>query len=231
MGIGRGERVDLLCGEGFPICGENFFAKFGAFVLYRRIMDKKESAQKLILASASPRRRQILSKAGFDFDMVVSDAEEVSNLAPEKLVEFNALAKARAVARKYPERLVLGADTIVALGGKVFGKPRDLDEAFGMLAQLRGREHEVWTAAAFVKNSGGKLREVCGAQVSKVKFRNLSDGEVREYLRVVNVLDKAGAYAAQEHGGMIIENIDGDFDNVMGLPMRLVKNLLDKLDF
>ena len=126
---------------------------------------------------------------------------------------------------------VLGADTTVALGGRIFGKPKDLAEAADMLAALQGRTHSVWTGVCIAKNAGAKTEFKCASMESKVSFKKLGYGEIAEYLRRVNALDKAGAYAAQECGEMIIEKIEGDFDNVMGLPMRLVKNLLDTADF
>lgn len=194
-------------------------------------MDHNANCNKIILASASPRRKQLMLEAGIDFDVEPAKCGELTGLPPRGLVEANAKLKAFDVAAKRPNRLVLGADTTVALGGAVFGKPKDLAEAAEMLAALQGRTHSVWTGVCIAKNTGGKTEFKCASMESKVSFKKLGKGEIEAYLRRVNVLDKAGAYAAQECGEMIIEKIDGDFDNVMGLPMRLVKNLLDTADF
>lgn len=194
-------------------------------------MNETANCNKIILASASPRRRQLMEEAGIPFEAMPSGAREIDSLPPRALVEENARLKAADVAEKFPERLVLGADTTVALGGKIFGKPKDLAEAAQMLRELQGKTHSVWTGVCLAKKSGGKFFSKCAARESKVSFKNLSGAEIAEYLAKVDVLDKAGAYAAQERGEMIIEKIDGDFDNVMGLPMRAVKNLLDTADF
>ena len=193
-------------------------------------MNKKVNGNKIILASASPRRKQLLSEAGYQFDIAVSNADEYDNLPPKKLVETNARLKACAVAKDNPEKIVIGSDTTVAFDGRIFGKPKDTQEAFTMLKTLQGNTHSVYTAVCIVKNSAGNFKTFSGVQESKVSFKKLTDDEIKNYLACVNVLDKAGAYAAQEYGELIIEKIDGDFDNVMGLPMRLVKKLLDTPD-
>lgn len=180
---------------------------------------------KLILASKSPRRSLLLRESGIDFEVIASNANEViAAETPRMLVEQNALIKAQSVAESYPDRLVMGADTIVALNNAVFGKPKDEKEALQMLKTLSGKTHSVFTAVAFVCKS--KNIKKVSSQESKVKFKNLSESEILAYIKAVYVLDKAGAYAAQENGSMIIEKIDGDFDNVMGLPCKLVKEML-----
>ncbi len=192
-------------------------------------MDAFSERDKLILASASPRRRELLRAAGIDFDMLAANVAESSDSGgnPAKLAENNAVLKASEVARRNPGRPVLGADTVVALGGVVYGKPIDVADAKKMLKILRGRTHSVFTGVALVRNVGGILRVASSSAESKVAFKNLSDSDIDEYISKVDVMDKAGSYAAQECGSMIIERIDGDFDNVMGLPMAIVKNLLD----
>ncbi len=182
---------------------------------------------KLILASASPRRKQILEDAGFDFEIKISNVDECENLPPTELVMKNAELKAEAIARENPDRIVVGSDTTVAFGGKIFGKPKDLNEAARMLATLQGNTHSVFTAVSLVKNSAGNIAKKTGVQESEVTFKKLDSSAITNYLRLVHVLDKAGAYAAQECGELIIEKIEGDFDNVMGLPVRLLKKLLD----
>ncbi len=192
-------------------------------------MNKTQNINKIILASASPRRRQLMQEAGYNFEIIVSSAEEIQISNPIELVRINAENKAKDVARKNPNRLVLGSDTIVAFAKKVLGKPKDLTEAFDMLKMLQGNSHSVYTGVSFAMFDGQKFSTKTDVQESKVIFKKLSDADIKNYLQKVNVLDKAGAYAAQECGELIIEKIDGDFDNVMGLPMRLVKNLLDTL--
>ena len=178
-----------------------------------------EIYNKIILASASPRRSELLARAGIPFEVRVSDAAEDNSqgIEPSELVRRNALAKAFSVAVRFPERTVLGADTIVSLGGKIYGKPADLRDAERMLRELSGKTHSVFTGAAF-------------AEESRVTFKTLSGVEISEYLKCVDALDKAGAYAAQERGSMIIEKIDGNFDNVMGLPCGLVERELPKFE-
>lgn len=191
----------------------------------------KDNGKILILASASPRRSLLMKEAGYAFEVHPSDAREISGIAPRELVKKNAELKASAVAQKYPLRTVIGADTIVALGNETFGKPRDIEDAKRMLRLLSGKTHSVFTAVAIVKNDGAKVNIKSAVDESRVKFRELSDAEIQNYISKVDVLDKAGAYAAQECGESIIERIDGEFDNVMGLPMKTVKKLLAEADF
>lgn len=184
--------------------------------------------KQIILASASPRRRELLEKENFDFTAEPSGAEE--NNSSENFVEAavaNALAKARDIAGKHPDRVVLGADTIVVLDGILYGKPKDLQNAKEMLTRLQGRTHSVFTAIAIVlKSQNIEKASFCQSLVS---FKKMDASAIEKYLEKVNVLDKAGAYAAQECGEMIIEKIEGPFDNVMGLPCSLLKNELDRI--
>lgn len=191
----------------------------------------KDNGKILILASASPRRSLLMKEAGYAFEVHPSDAREISGIAPRELVEKNAELKAVAVAQKYPLRTVIGADTTVALGNETFGKPRDIEEAKKMLRVLSGKTHSVFTAVAIVRNDEAKVNIKSAVDESRVKFRELSDAEIQNYISKVDVMDKAGAYAAQECGESIIEHIDGEFDNVMGLPMKTVKKLLAETDF
>ena len=182
-------------------------------------------------AQASPRRKELLARNGFNFEAMPSAAAELTQDEcpnPVELARQNAVLKAAQIAAQNPTSAVLGADTIVVLGGTVFGKPSDKADALRMLRALRGKTHSVFTAVAVVCESlGVKISDV---EESRVSFKNLADSEIESYIEKVNVLDKAGAYAAQEFGGLIIEKIDGDFENVMGLPCSLVKKLL-KLAF
>jgi septum formation protein len=181
---------------------------------------------RLILASSSPRRIQLLHEAKFHPEVVHPEVAERSFdfLTPSELARFNARLKAAAVAGLYPDAVVLGADTVVALGTEVFGKPRDLDDAGRMLRKLAGKTHEVITGIALIETNIGRitLRAIC----STVTLRSLSTTEIDTYLKIVNPLDKAGAYAAQHEANVIIERINGSFTNVVGLPMELIRPLL-----
>ncbi len=179
----------------------------------------------LILASQSPRRRELLRREGVDFIVVVKDTEEIhdASLPPQELCAHNAAAKAEAVAVEYPEATVLGADTLVFIDGTPLGKPADEEDAVRMLMQLQGRAHCVCTAVAVIL-PGGERRDF--AEISYVRFRPLSEQDVRHYMQLVNVMDKAGAYAIQEHGELIIEGIEGDYDNIVGLPVTRLLQVL-----
>ncbi len=195
-------------------------------------MEQFKKMGKIILASASPRRSLLLKENGIEFDIEVSRADELDAAlaAPEELVLANARIKAEDVASRHAGRIVLGADTVVAHSGTIFGKPRNLDDARRMLKALSGKIHSVYTGIALIYafENGQKLARTAFEE-SFVKFRKLDDSKIEEYLEKVDVLDKAGAYAAQEHGSLIIEEIQGEFDNVMGLPCKLVKKELDMM--
>jgi septum formation protein len=181
---------------------------------------------RLILASASPRRIQLLREARFEPEVLPAGVEELwcNFFTPSELTLFNAFQKAVAVAIRCPDAVVLGADTLVALGSEVFGKPRDLDEARRMLEKLVGKTHDVITGVTLVHASAGRV--ITRAVHTAVKFRRLSATEIDAYLRIAKPLDKAGAYAAQVSPELIIERIDGSFTNVVGLPMEVVHPLL-----
>jgi septum formation protein len=177
------------------------------------------AAPSLILASASPRRRDLLRQHGYEFTILAPDVEELipNELTPAEVTLANARLKARAIAAQpSPGTLVVGADTVVAFEGEIFGKPRDLDHAFEMLARLNGRVHEVWSGVWLV----GPDRETGFNEVTRVRFRRLDDAQLRAYLARIGPLDKAGAYAAQDDRGELIESFEGCFDNVVGLPMK-----------
>ncbi len=180
----------------------------------------------LILASNSPRRSELLRGMGVEFKAVPSNAWEVHNeeLTALEISRLNAWRKARAVAKSFPDALVLGSDTLVYLDTTLFGKPADLDDAFRMLSRLQGRTHQVVTGVCLI-HLRGRQRKIF-AESTLVKFRPLDPGGIRDYLGRVNPLDKAGAYAIQEHGDQIVESISGSFSNVVGLPVeRLRKEL------
>ena len=180
----------------------------------------------LILASASPRRLELLRQIGVDFKVVASDAPELhqGQLTGWEVSQVNAYRKARAVAKKFPDALVLGADTVVLLDSRLFGKPKSLEHAYEMLQQLEGRTHEVVTAICLLHLR--EHRQKVFAETTAVTFRPLDAVKIRRYLTRVNPLDKAGAYAIQEEGDLLVEQISGSYTNVVGLPVeRLTEEL------
>ncbi len=181
----------------------------------------------LILASQSPRRRELLAREGVSFRVEVRETDELHDAAlqPEELCARNAADKAEAVAAEFPQDTVIGADTLVFIDGKPLGKPTDEEEAAAMLTRLQGRTHSVCTAVAVIL-PGGERRDF--VETTSVCFRPLDAAAIRRYLDSVYVLDKAGAYAIQEHGEMIVESIDGDLDNVIGLPVTRLLAVLNK---
>lgn len=179
----------------------------------------------LILASQSPRRRDLLLREGVSFCVVTRDTEEVNDAAlpPVELCARNAAAKAEAVAAERPQDIVVGADTLVFLEGAPLGKPADLADAHRMLTELQGRTHSVCTAVAVIM-PGGARRDF--AVTSAVTFRSMSPQDIDHYLAEVHVLDKAGAYAMQEKSELIVARVEGDIDNVIGLPVgKLLETL------
>lgn len=176
----------------------------------------------LVLASASPRRRELLARAGVAFEVMPADIEEraLPGEAPETLAERLAREKALAVARQLgpsPPRLVLGSDTIVVLGGDVLGKPRDAADAEAMLARLAGRTHRVVTGVALAESGDLAVRSLTVA--SRVTFRALGAEEIRRYVAGGEALDKAGSYAFQGEGRGFVSAVEGSESNVVGLPI------------
>jgi septum formation protein len=177
----------------------------------------------LILASASPRRAELMRQLDLDFQVVPSDAAEIldDQLSPLELCQLNAHRKARVIAKKHPDALVLGADTLVFLEGEIMGKPADVAEARRMLGRLQGRTHQVVTGVSLIHWRA--LRERTFAISTAVTFHPLTTGQINVYLSKMNPLDKAGAYAIQEHGDTIVSGISGSFSNVVGLPLEMLK--------
>jgi septum formation protein len=185
-------------------------------------------APKLILASASPRRSELLKQMVVRFEVVTADVEEIGGSdgwSPEEVAIENAGLKARAVASRHPERWVLGADTVVALGERLFGKPASREEAAMFLREMAGKTHEVITGCALIAPDGAMD---LFHDVTKVTFRPLTDETITRYLDAVHVLDKAGAYALQEQGELIVESVAGSESNVIGLPVERLGRVLDK---
>lgn len=184
---------------------------------------------KLILASASPRRSEILSFVGWEFEKHSADIDEsvLENEKPAEYVQRLAAAKALAVAGKFFDKPVLGADTIVVIDEKIIGKPKDLAEAKEMLKLLAGRWHEVLTGVAIVTQDVKKnIETVVAVQKTRVKFAELSEQEIEFLVMKGSPLDKAGAYAVQAQAALFIEKIEGDYWNVVGLPVNLIYKLM-----
>ena len=174
----------------------------------------------LILASGSPRRRELLTESGYDFEVHVPDVVEIEDESIEirELTRLNAQLKANAVANDHPSQVIIAADTLVLFEGKSLGKPADMEDAEEMLSLLNGRTHEVYTGVCLLKQESGKAVEF--GVVTSVTFKELSREERRRYHELIEPLDKAGAYGAQDHGHLIIEKSEGSASNVIGLPME-----------
>ncbi len=180
-----------------------------------------------ILASASPRRKQILKKAGYKFKIIPSHVNEnhPKNLGAAALVQFLALKKAVAISKKYPEKVILGADTLVFIGRKAIGKPKNAKDAQRILGTLSGAWQRVYTGVAVV-HQAQKIKWT-QAGLSYVKFKKLTKKEIED--ASTRHLDKAGAYSIQHKKDRFVERIRGDYDNVVGLPLKVVKKLLSRL--
>lgn len=182
---------------------------------------------KIILASASPRRRELLEQVGCEFGIITSDVEEdnTRQMPPAKLAVSHARAKALAVASTLPRQtVVIGADTIVLLDGKVYGKPVDEADARAMLMRLAGKDHQVITGVAVVQ--GEKLWT--DFAVTDVRISGLTAREIEAYISTGEPMDKAGAYAIQGRGALLVESIRGSYTNVVGLPLKTLADLLKK---
>jgi septum formation protein len=183
--------------------------------------------RKLILASASPRRAHLLKKIINKFKVVPSQVQEseVSAKTPEAFAIKAALAKAEDVALKHKNAVVIGADTIVVLGKKILGKPKSKKEAISMLKSLAGRTHKVITGIAVIDSETFEKR--ADYEVTKVKMKKVKDKEIIDYVKSGKPMDKAGSYGIQEIEEIFIEKIEGDYENVVGLPVRKTAFLLD----
>lgn len=188
-------------------------------------------AKNLILASASPRRRELLRWLGIPFRLLPSNAQEdiINGGEPEILAQELAYQKTRAVAPKVRRGLILGADTMVVLGSEILGKPANMEEAYHMLRKLSGQKHRVVTGLSLLEVPGG--RHIEAAVVSQVGFRPLGDEEIWEYIRSGEPLDKAGAYAIQGRGGALIAEIEGCYTNIIGLPVPKLMEMLKEFGF
>ncbi|AEM78411.1 septum formation protein [Thermoanaerobacter thermohydrosulfuricus] len=183
---------------------------------------------KIVLASKSPRRRELLSNLGLDFEVIESNVEEFSNEKhPSRYVMDLSFNKAMLVAKKLKEEaIVIGADTIVVIEDKVLGKPKDRDEAYIMLKSLQGRVHTVYTGITIVRTKDFKY--VSDFEETKVWIKKLQDEEIFNYIDTGECYDKAGAYAIQGFGALIVEKIVGDYFNVVGLPISKLFDILKR---
>lgn len=189
---------------------------------------------KLFLASQSPRRREILQKAGYQFDTLTLKVSEIikENLSPEQVVLDISEQKMRACIEQHPEQtkmdaVILTSDTLVCIDNQVLGKPETAEIAWKYLKQLSGRVHEVKTAYSILKCP--EMRHWTKVSTTKVKFRNLSEQEIADYIASGDPFDKAGAYGVQNKDFNLVESMDGDFFNVMGLPMMDIENTWKEL--
>lgn len=187
----------------------------------------------IILASASPRRRELLSSMGLEYRVVVSDADEsavsAEGVPPDIYVQELALIKAAAAAKqvmKDRKAVIISADTIVVNDGKILGKPEDAQEAFDMLSSLSGHGHKVYTGCCVMRIRDGKT--ICRSVATDVYFKELSEDKIWRYIATGEPADKAGAYGIQGLGGMLVERIDGDYQNVVGLSVSALADTLEK---
>ena len=182
--------------------------------------------KKIILASASPRRRELLTQIGLDFDIVVSETEEkITSTEPAKVVEELSAQKAEAVWEKLAtitDIIVLGADTVVACDGKILGKPADTEAAVAMLTMLQGRGHEVYTGVTILYEQNGERKTLTFHEKTTVHFYPMTDVQIREYVATGDPMDKAGSYGIQGFCARYIRGIEGDYNNVVGLPVGRV---------
>ena len=192
---------------------------------------------KIILASKSPRRKELLSQVGYTYECVVSEKEENTDaVQPSDVVKELSQEKAEDVCAKIEKEgqmeedcLVIGADTIVAKDSEIFGKPKDTEDAKRMLSALQGREHSVWTGVTLIYLRDGKKKKKVFAEETKVHMYSMSEQEIEEYIRTKEPEDKAGAYAIQGYAAKFIKKIDGDYNNVVGLPVARIYQELKKL--
>lgn len=178
----------------------------------------------IVLASASPRRQELLRNAGIAFTVRAANIDEVPlvNEAPRAFAERMAREKAHAVRQSEPQEIILAADTVVAVGEEIFGKPENADDAFRMLKTLSGRAHKVITAVCLLMGDFDEVR----SETTLVEFSEISDDQIRQYIATGEPMDKAGAYAIQGGASQWIKKIEGDYNNVVGLPLDLVKRML-----
>lgn len=180
----------------------------------------------IILASASPRRKEILGNTNVEFTIIKSDIDEVilHNEKPQSAVMRLAFEKCLDIASIHEEDLVIGADTVVVLDDKILGKPKDDNEAYEMIKSLSNRTHQVMTGISLINLKNNK--KIIDCVVSNVKFKCLSEADIRDYIQTNESLDKAGAYGIQGYGALLVDEIQGDYFNIVGLPISRLSDLL-----
>lgn len=193
-------------------------------VLVNQSFKKEGNNVRVILASQSPRRKELLQRIVPKFEIVPAliDERRKKGDTPKSYVQEMAYKKAQHVAKSHVDSLVIGCDTIVALGNQIVGKPSSREEAFQMLKRLSGKEHEVYTSVVLLKRE----QEVLETVSAKVLFYELSDQEINRYLDTSDYLDKAGAYGIQEQGALFVKEIKGDYYSIMGLPIATLYRML-----
>lgn len=181
----------------------------------------------IILASASPRRQELLKYAVDNFEVRPADVEETvpENIPPEETAEYLAVKKARSAMEKSPYDDIIAADTVVLLGDEIMGKPRDINHAREMLTRLSGKTHRVITGVCICSRG----RSISFSETTHVTFYDLTEKEIEDYLQSLDPMDKAGAYGIQSEGCLLVKGIEGDFFNVVGLPVARLKRVLDKM--
>lgn len=182
---------------------------------------------RIILASQSPRRQELIGYILSEYEVIVSAVEETlpDGIAPEVVPAYLAGVKAQAVAAEHPDDVVIGADTVVILDGQVLGKPKDADDALHMLRSLFGKAHTVITGCAIIQDG----RMTTFSDRTRVEFYPLSDREILDYIATGEPFDKAGAYGIQGRGSVLVKRIEGDFFNVMGLPVARLKREMERV--
>jgi len=183
--------------------------------------------RKIILASTSPRRKELLAQAGLVFEAVASEYEEDMTLPmePGELVKFLSKGKAEAVAKNYDDAIVIGGDTFISFNGHVLGKPHTKERAKEMLTMLSGNEHSVLSGFTVIDTKNKKT--ISDFVEAKIKFKKLSEKEIDDYIATEEPLTRAGAYAIQTVKDTFVEKMDGDYDSIVGLPVTRVKEIVD----
>lgn len=190
----------------------------------------KSHKPKLILASCSPRRKELLEHEGFDVEVVSPTCDEElpdGETSPHRIASALAMRKARSVWLERDEGIILGADTITVLNSEILGKPGNTDNAIKILKKLSGSRHSVVTGVCLINAATGEV--VCGSEDTSVEMKKMTDSEIEEYVKSGESFGASGAYKIQESGDRFIEKIEGSFSNVVGLPIDLVKELLKRL--
>lgn len=190
-------------------------------------MNRKKQDFRLILASGSPRRKELLGLMGYEFEIIVPDVDEHVSGHAKDIVAILSQRKAHAVADSIDNGIVIASDTLVSLNGVPLGKPEDEKDAHSMLANLSGKTHEVFTGVTIIDSASGEsLTEVVRTGVS---FRELTADEIDAYIQTGEPMDKAGAYAIQGGAGKFVDGLDGSFENVVGFPVAEIQQMIDKL--